>query len=359
MITVGLTGGIGSGKSEVARLLGAHGAVVMDADALAREAVAPGTRGWPRSSRSSARRSSPPTGPWTGPRLGRLVFADDERLAALEAVVHPYVRRRSAELMAAAAPDAVVVYDVPLLVEKQLQAALRRRGRGRRLDARPVAPADRSPGDDRGGRPGPDGGAGHPRGARWRWPTWSCDNDGDLADLRPQVDGCGRDLRRPGSRGPDEAVGGPTYGDRVRPTTDLERRVAPFQVVSDFQPSGDQPAAIDELERRIRAGETERRAARRHRHRQVGDDRLAGRAAAAADAGDGARTRRWPPSSPTSSASCCPTTRSSTSSPTTTTTSPRRTSRRRTPTSRRTRRSTTRSSGCATRRPTACSPGAT
>ena len=71
--------------------------------------------------------------------------------------------------------------------------------------------------------------------------------------------------------------------------TDLERRVAPFRVVADFQPTGDQPTAIDDLERRVRAGEQRRRAARRHRHRQVRDHRLAGRAAAAADAGDGAQ----------------------------------------------------------------------
>ena len=77
--------------------------------------------------------------------------------------------------------------------------------------------------------------------------------------------------------------------DRVRPTTDLQRRVAPFEVVSDFQPAGDQPTAIDELERRIRAGEKERRAARRHRHRQVRHHRLADRAAAAPHAGHGAQ----------------------------------------------------------------------
>src|SRR3954463_4635181 len=63
--------------------------------------------------------------------------------------------------------------------------------------------------------------------------------------MRPAAD----PLRPPGDVGPA------TYGGRVRPTTDLERRVAPFRVESDFQPSGDQPAAIDELERRVRAGE--------------------------------------------------------------------------------------------------------
>jgi len=121
MITVGLTGGIGSGKSEVARLLEARGAVVVDADALAREAVAPGTAGLAAVVAEFGPEVLAADGSLDRARLGRLVFADDERRAALEAVVHPYVQRRSADLMAAAAPDAVVVYDVPLLVEKKLQ----------------------------------------------------------------------------------------------------------------------------------------------------------------------------------------------------------------------------------------------
>ena len=62
--------------------------------------------------------------------------------------------------------------------------------------------------------------------------------------------------RGPGRVGLTGAVGHPSYGEGVRPTTDLQRRVAPFRVESDFQPAGDQPAAIDELERRVRAGET-------------------------------------------------------------------------------------------------------
>jgi dephospho-CoA kinase len=121
MITVGLTGGIGSGKSEVARLLGARGAVVVDADALAREAVAPGTTGLAAVVAEFGPEVLAADGSLDRARLGRLVFADDERRAALEAVVHPYVQRRGAELMAAAPADAVVVYDVPLLVENQLQ----------------------------------------------------------------------------------------------------------------------------------------------------------------------------------------------------------------------------------------------
>ena len=121
MIKVGLTGGIGAGKSEVARLLAAHGAVVIDADALAREAVAPGSEGLARVVAEFGAEVLAPDGTLDRPRLGRIVFADPARLAALNAIVHPYVGRRSHELIATAPSDAVVVYDVPLLVESDLQ----------------------------------------------------------------------------------------------------------------------------------------------------------------------------------------------------------------------------------------------
>lgn len=121
MIRVGLTGGIGSGKSEVARLLAGLGAVVVDADALAREALAPGTPGLAAVVAEFGAGLLAADGSLDRAALGRVVFADPRRRAALEAIVHPYVARRSAELMAAAPPDAVVVYDVPLLVERGLQ----------------------------------------------------------------------------------------------------------------------------------------------------------------------------------------------------------------------------------------------
>ncbi len=121
MITVGLTGGIGSGKSEVARLLAGRGAVVVDADALAREAVAVGTPGLAAVVAEFGSDVLDEDGALDRARLGAVVFAEPARRAALEAIVHPYVGRRSAELVAAAPPDAVVVYDVPLLVEKSLQ----------------------------------------------------------------------------------------------------------------------------------------------------------------------------------------------------------------------------------------------
>lgn len=117
---VGLTGGIASGKSTVARLLARHGAVVVDADALAREAVEPGTPGLA----AVVERFGPDVlaadGSLDRERLGALVFGNPDRLRALEAIVHPYVARRSAQLLDAAPAESVVVYDVPLLVEKSL-----------------------------------------------------------------------------------------------------------------------------------------------------------------------------------------------------------------------------------------------
>lgn len=114
---VGLTGGIGSGKSEVARLLAARGAVVVDSDVLAREVVAPGTDGLTEVVAAFGPEVLTPAGELNRPALGRLVFADPSARARLEGIVHPRVRRRAAEIAAAAAADAVVVHDVPLLVE--------------------------------------------------------------------------------------------------------------------------------------------------------------------------------------------------------------------------------------------------
>ncbi|MEU5162874.1 dephospho-CoA kinase [Streptomyces sp. NPDC020875] len=120
MLSVGLTGGIGAGKSAVARLLESYGAVLIDSDRIAREVVEPGTDGLAAVVAEFGDDVLRPDGTLDRPRLGSLVFADSERLAALNAIVHPLVRARSAELAAAADPDAVVVHDVPLLTENGL-----------------------------------------------------------------------------------------------------------------------------------------------------------------------------------------------------------------------------------------------
>ncbi|MFF7631690.1 dephospho-CoA kinase [Kitasatospora sp. NPDC008050] len=121
MRKIGLTGGIGAGKSAVAKLLVAHGAVLVDSDRIAREVVAPGTPGLAAVVAEFGSGVLGPDGALDRPALGAVVFADPERLAALNAIVHPLVRARSAELEAAAEPDAVVVHDVPLLAENGLQ----------------------------------------------------------------------------------------------------------------------------------------------------------------------------------------------------------------------------------------------
>ncbi|MFE2408712.1 dephospho-CoA kinase [Kitasatospora sp. NPDC059408] len=120
MLKIGLTGGIGAGKSEVSRLLAAHGAVIVDSDVLAREVVAPGTAGLAAVVAEFGPAVLRPDGALDRPALGAIVFAAPDRLQALNAIVHPLVRARSAELEAAAAPDAVVVHDVPLLAENGL-----------------------------------------------------------------------------------------------------------------------------------------------------------------------------------------------------------------------------------------------
>lgn len=120
MLKVGLTGGIGAGKSEVSRLLAGYGAVLIDADRIAREVVEPGTPGLAAVVEEFGTGVLAPDGTLDRPGLGAIVFADPARLAALNAIVHPLVGARSAELEAAADPGAVVVHDVPLLTENGL-----------------------------------------------------------------------------------------------------------------------------------------------------------------------------------------------------------------------------------------------
>ncbi|MFI6017121.1 dephospho-CoA kinase [Streptomyces sp. NPDC051287] len=120
MLKVGLTGGIGAGKSEVSRLLVGHGAVLVDADRIAREVVAPGTDGLAAVVEAFGPDVLGADGALDRPKLGSIVFADPDRLAVLNSIVHPLIGARSRELEDAAAPDAVVVNDVPLLTENGL-----------------------------------------------------------------------------------------------------------------------------------------------------------------------------------------------------------------------------------------------
>lgn len=183
---VGLTGGVASGKSTVSALLGRLGAVVIDADALAREVVAPGTPGLERIVAVFGPEMLDADGALDRARLGALVFADPARRAELEAVIHPRVRDRAAELERDAPPGALVVHDIPLLVEtgqaadfdavvvvdlpveEQVARAMRDRG-WREDEARARVSAQAS------------------RGERLDAATHVIDNSGTLEDLRQRV----------------------------------------------------------------------------------------------------------------------------------------------------------------------------
>ncbi|GAA1365294.1 dephospho-CoA kinase [Streptomyces beijiangensis] len=120
MLKVGLTGGIGAGKSEVSRLFVSYGAVLIDADKIAREVVEPGTPGLAAVVEAFGDGVLAADGSLDRPGLGSIVFADQAKLGILNAIVHPLVGARSAELERAAAADSVVVHDVPLLTENTL-----------------------------------------------------------------------------------------------------------------------------------------------------------------------------------------------------------------------------------------------
>jgi dephospho-CoA kinase len=117
VIIVGLTGGIGAGKSTVAAQLAGLGALVIDADALAREVVQPGTEGLAAVVDAFGTQMLAPDGSLDRAALAAQVFTDPAELDRLNAIVHPLVAQRSAALVAAAEQDAVVVHDIPLLVE--------------------------------------------------------------------------------------------------------------------------------------------------------------------------------------------------------------------------------------------------
>jgi dephospho-CoA kinase len=120
MLRVGLTGGIGSGKSEVSRRLVARGAVLIDADSLAREVVAPGTTGLAEIVAAFGPGVLAPDGSLDRARLAEIVFADENLLARLNGIVHPQVEVRMREREDAARPDSIVVHDVPLIAESGL-----------------------------------------------------------------------------------------------------------------------------------------------------------------------------------------------------------------------------------------------
>jgi len=201
---IGLTGGIGSGKSTVAARLAELGAVVIDADAIAREVVEPGTPGLARVIERFGAALLDAGGRLDRSALGKIVFADSQALADLNAIVHPLVGQRTTELMAQAGEDAVLVYDVPLLVENDLTAGFeavlvvqaplelrlaRLAGRGMDADTARARIAQQASDEQRAAVA-----------------TVVLDNSGDLASLYRQVDQAWARLARPGLKS-DEAIG--------------------------------------------------------------------------------------------------------------------------------------------------------
>jgi dephospho-CoA kinase len=120
MLRVGLTGGIGAGKSEVSRRLAAQGAIVIDADVIAREVVAPGTDGLAEVVATFGPGVLAADGSLDRAKVGDLVFTDKDQLARLNAIVHPRVGARMRELEDSAGPGSIVVHDVPLIAENNL-----------------------------------------------------------------------------------------------------------------------------------------------------------------------------------------------------------------------------------------------
>lgn len=122
MLRVGLTGGIGAGKSTVSRRLAELGAVVVDADQVAREVVVPGSEGLAAVAAEFGPEILLPDGTLDRPGLGRVVFGDPAALARLNGILHPRIAARTAQLVAQAPAGAVVVHDMPLIVENGLAA---------------------------------------------------------------------------------------------------------------------------------------------------------------------------------------------------------------------------------------------
>jgi dephospho-CoA kinase len=194
MVRVGLTGGIGSGKSTVSARLAQLGAVVIDADLLAREVVTAGSDGLAAIVAEFGPDVLTPAGELDRTALGRLVFGDVAARERLEAIVHPLVRRRAAEIEATAPADAVVVHDIPLLVET---------GQADRFDAIVVVDVDEDV--QRGRLMASRGmtedqarariGAQASRRQRLAFADHVLVNNGSVADLMTAVDALWRELR--------------------------------------------------------------------------------------------------------------------------------------------------------------------
>ena len=195
---VGLTGGIASGKSTVSAICAELGAVVIDADKLAREVVERGTPGLAAVVEAFGPELLTPEGDLDRAAMGAIVFNDDAKRKELESIVHPLVFERYAELEAATGPDDVVVHDIPLLAEsgraaefdqivvvdapEEVQVGRMLRDRGwAEADARPRIAAQAT------------------REQRLAIATYVVDNTGSLDDLRGRVSEIYRTFTAPAS----------------------------------------------------------------------------------------------------------------------------------------------------------------
>ena len=221
---VGLTGGIGAGKSAVAPRLAERGAVIIDADRLAREVVAAGTDGLAEVVAAFGAGVLGPDGELDRPALGRRVFGDDAARRRLEAIIHPRVRARTAELGHAAPADAIVVNDVPLLVEAGLAPTYHlvvvvlaaERTRIRRLaETRGMTASRPPPGSPR--RPATTGAGRRGRGDRQRRRAGRAARPGGPAVAGPAGAVRGEPAARPGRAAPPGRCGSPTTTRPGRP----------------------------------------------------------------------------------------------------------------------------------------------
>jgi dephospho-CoA kinase len=195
MTRIGLTGGIGSGKSTVARLLAEHGAIIIDADQIARAVVEPGEPALAEIADRFGPEVIAADGTLDRGSLASIVFTDTAALADLNAITHPRIAERTAALLDSAPSDAVVVYDMPLLVENGLTdgwdavivVTADRAARVHRLLGRGLAADDI---DARMARQATDE-------QRRAVADVVIDNSGDLQSLRAQVDAAWSELGLP------------------------------------------------------------------------------------------------------------------------------------------------------------------
>jgi dephospho-CoA kinase len=174
MLLVGLTGGIGAGKSTVSELLAARGATIVDADVVARAVVEPGEPALDQLVEHFGPGVLGPDGRLDRPALAKVAFVDEESRKALEAITHPAINTEFARRIGEAPPDAVVICDVPLLAESEQARA---RGLSRAdAEARMAAQAT----DEQ----------------RRTLATYVVDNGGDRAHLERQIDEIWTDLER-------------------------------------------------------------------------------------------------------------------------------------------------------------------